>query len=893
MLAIALHVLGTVPADLQAKPVHSSSIMFDRSGSQPVVPLPPDSLRALGTSADSILTVKAGSSNAGGIDTVVTYKAKDTVVFSVKSKRMRLHGSATTALRTRVLESEIIEIDFASGMMTGSGLKDTTGKFHGTPVFNDNGSAYAGEVIKYNFKQQIGTVTLGETTIDNGFFTGSKIKRNADQSLFVEHGCFTTCDEPHPHFYFTAEKMKMIPDDRVFLEDFYLVVHDIPILYVPIGVFFPNARGRQSGILLPRPFVDANRGVSFQNFGYYFALSDYYDTQVTADFYSKGGWQLNNSWNYNLRYTLSGRLDASYAYVRPDPRSPYQRDYRFSWNHSQSISPQTQFTANMNFQSNTFNTNTITTLQQRIQKNVFSSAGLSHTFDNNVGVSLNYTRNQDVEAKTYEQSPVLSLTVPALFPFKSRGSMSWLSDVSINYASTVSPTFTHGLDVAQRDTTYFDSVANRQVTRRLFDSSYSDSYTAVWRHSPSITISPKLGVVSVTPALNFAANVYPRRIVSRSYDTARKTTSDVVENGLFMEYNASVGVTTRTTLYGSPLMLGKVALRHTLMPSIGVSYTPDLSSESAGFYSSYLRPADSMNLNPQVVRYSRFALDGGGIASQRRALAMNWALDNSIDAKVFKDSADEKLELARINVSGNVNFLLDSNRMSDIQWSVRTPTVGESSLTANFSTTVYDDVRLRDTAGRPTSSYSRVATSLLEAGKFPLRVNGFNLFFSTSFGSRESSPNAHRTPADDTTRPSLGDRFRQRVGYTETDEDIFGDSSPGYRPLLFPWNVSMSLTYSYARPFSAASATQNLNLQSTINLFLTPTLSIVGGLNVDLIQGQINAPAITLRKVLHCWALDVTWYPTGTVRGFYVSFSPTSSLLRDLRLERRSSTYIR
>jgi hypothetical protein len=103
----------------------------------------------------------------------------------------------------------------------------------------------------------------------------------------------------------------------------------------------------------------------------------------------------------------------------------------------------------------------------------------------------------------------------------------------------------------------------------------------------------------------------------------------------------------------------------------------------------------------------------------------------------------------------------------------------------------------------------------------------------------------------------------------------------------------MSLTYSYQKPFSGSAPTQVFNLQSTMNLSLSSTLSLVGGLNVDLLQGTINAPAITIRKIIHCWALDVTWYPTGFVRGFYLSFSPTSSLLRDLRLERRSSSYIR
>ncbi|MFM8568549.1 MAG: hypothetical protein ACKOB6_02965, partial [Candidatus Kapaibacterium sp.] len=177
----------------------SLSLLLAHSPSVMASVLRADSMAVRSATTDSVTAIVARPS--GGIDTVVTYKAKDSVVFSLKSKKMRLRGSATTALRSRVLESEVIEISFDSGLMTGTGVKDTTGRLEGTPILHDNGSSYAGEVIRYNFKDQLGTVTLGETTIDNGFFTGSKIKRNADRSLFVERGCFTTCDRPHPHFY--------------------------------------------------------------------------------------------------------------------------------------------------------------------------------------------------------------------------------------------------------------------------------------------------------------------------------------------------------------------------------------------------------------------------------------------------------------------------------------------------------------------------------------------------------------------------------------------------------------------------------------------------------------------------------------------------------------------
>ncbi|MFM2133910.1 MAG: hypothetical protein RL156_1191, partial [Bacteroidota bacterium] len=125
-----------------------------------------DSSSGLRTS-DSLQGVSARvpMRSSGGVDTVVTYKAKDSVVFSLRSKKMRLRGSAETALRARVLQSEVIEIFFDSGLLNSTGAKDSAGNMIGYPVFNDNGSSYAGEVIKYNLRNQLGTVSLGETTI--------------------------------------------------------------------------------------------------------------------------------------------------------------------------------------------------------------------------------------------------------------------------------------------------------------------------------------------------------------------------------------------------------------------------------------------------------------------------------------------------------------------------------------------------------------------------------------------------------------------------------------------------------------------------------------------------------------------------------------------------------
>ncbi len=826
-----------------------------------------------------------------GIDTVVSYYAADSVVFFTKEKRMRLRGNANTKFRTQKLESEIIELYFDSGLMNSVGAKDSSGNVIGYPKFTDGGKEYVGAVIKYNFKSKTGSLSMGETTIDNAVFSGGRILRNADQSLFVEDGCYSTCDHPHPHFYFSSPRMKVIPGDRIFMEEVYLYVQDVPVLYLPFGLFFPNKSGRQSGLIVPRPFFDASRGVAFQNLGYYFALSDYYDTQVTVDLYSKGGYRFNNLWNYNLRYVLNGKLNLSYANVRANTLSAYSKEYKLEWEHAQVLSQQTKLNANIRLQSNDYAQNTLSSLAQRIQQNVFSSAGLSHSFENNMSLSLNYTRNQDLRAKTWDQTPSLSFSMPSFYPLKTAGSSAWYTDVALGYSSQVNTTFRHALGVTSRDSSYVDGSG---VTRKVivYDSSYNDNYSAAWRHSPTISISPKVGFFTLTPSISFGANVYARRITQRSYNATTRTTSDELENGLFWEYSVSYGLNTRTTLYGSPLNLGSFALRHTLMPSIGLSYSPDFSSNTS-FYANYSIPADSLHRLAQQVRYSRFALDGGGIASQSKSLLLTFSLDNSIDAKVFGDSADTKIELARINVTGNYNFVKDSLKLSDLRWSIRTPSVANVSFTTDLGTTAYGEAPVLDTNGKATGSYRQISQFLSSQGKLPLRITSVSFYLSTSFGSTGSSGQTHPDESvQDTAHVNVGERFRRRMEYQETESDVYGENSPGYSRFAFPWNVSMSLSYSSTKPFEALAATQSLNLQSTMSFSLTPSWSVSGGLNYDFTNHLVTAPSVTIRKVIHCWALDVTWYPTGSVRGFYLSFSPLAPVLHDLKLEKRTNTYI-
>ena len=102
--------------------------------------------------------------------------------------------------------------------MQAVSAKDSLGKFKGYPKFTDKKDEFVGEKLLYNFQTKRGTITLGETKVQDAFYFGSKVKRVNENTLFIQNGCYTTCDKPHPHFYFGSPTMKVITNDRIFID---------------------------------------------------------------------------------------------------------------------------------------------------------------------------------------------------------------------------------------------------------------------------------------------------------------------------------------------------------------------------------------------------------------------------------------------------------------------------------------------------------------------------------------------------------------------------------------------------------------------------------------------------------------------------------------------------
>ena len=808
-------------------------------------------------------------------DSIVVARARDSVVFDPSTQRLWLYGNAQLNHKNQALEAAIIEIDFRTKTLRASWAYDSTGRRRGYPILTDAGKRYAGEHMTYNFATGRGSVTLGETSIESGFYFGSTIYKADSATLYVADGCYTTCDAPHPHFFFRSPRMMVVPGDRVYLQDIEVVVEDIPVFYLPLGMVFPNRSGRQSGFLTPQPAFSAQRGVMLSNLGFYWAASDYIGILLSSTYFSKGGYEINGTMDYALRYRMNGQLALSFANVRLSPFEPYSQQYRMRLSHQQTLGPSTSMAANLDFVSQGYIASTQFALSQRILGNVTSSAGISHTFENGIGVSFNYLRNQSITSPANDNRATLSLTVPSTMPLRGvLPSSNWLSTLTISYAGTGSALIAR--DVGSTPLTY-DSVR----------------WSGTIQHSPNLTINPRLGYFSLTPSISIRANTYFRRI-TRSWSSALYRAVDRIEYGVYNEYSVSTALSLRTTLYGKPLFLTNAfAIRHTMIPTISLRVTPDLSAPRYGFYDWYTIPGDTLR-SPQTVQYSRFALDGGGIAPRGRSLALDYTLDNALDGKVFGDTVSRKVELFRFTVSGSYNFVADSFRLSDQTWTFRFPTIANLSLSSSMRTTLYDEVPVFDARGsligyRQVSRFRAERLGLLSA----IRMTSFTLNFSTSFNQSGILPSARSArsvaPTQDTSAEQLGERFRTRLEQEEEALDLWGQHSPGWSRPVFPWELSLNASYSYAKPFAAQPASEQFNISVAGSLQLTRTWSAAGGFAYDVISRALNGINIRITKQLHCWSLSFVWYPVGINSGFYLVLNPIASVLRDLKIEKRST----
>ena len=865
---------------------------------------------------DSIALDSINRRKKNGIDAPVHYVANDSLIYEGGSGMAYLYGDANVKYEDMDLKSEEIYMCLDSSLVHARGGKDSTGVAFGTPVFVMGKDTYETDSMAFNFKTKKGLISNVYTEQEDGFLTSELSKRNSAGEIFLQHGRYTTCDDPHPDFYLALSRAKVTPGKKVVFGPAYLVVADVPLPFaIPYG-FFPFTKSYSSGLIMPTYGDETERGFYLRDGGYYFAISDKMDLKVLGEIYTKGSWGLSAASNYKKRYRYSGSFFASYQNTingeKNMPDYSKQTSFKIQWSHRQDAkaNPFRTLSASVNFATSSYERNNLTSMynpQSYSQTTRTSSVSMTNTFSS-IGLTLSTTMNlsQNMRDSTISMTlPDLNISISRFYPFKRKkmaGKERWYEKISMSYTGQLSNSIT----------TKEDKLLHSSLTRD-------------WRNGmqDNIPISGNFTLfnyLNINPSLNFTDRMYTNKI-NRSWDDARQQEVTDTIDGFYNIYNWNFSVSASTKLYvfytpWRKLFGDKIkTIRHVFTPQVSFNYAPDFSSSRYGYYETYQKT--DANGNVSLVEYSPYSNGLYGVPGKGKTGSISVDISNNFEMKIKSDAdstGEKKISLIdELGASMSYNFASDIRPLSDLSTRLRLKLTKSYTFNLNavFASYAYE----LDENGRPHLSNTKTLWGMGKFGRFQgmsqnisytLDNNKVSNFFKWLRGEKVDKKNKNKrddyddedeedefnreTNEDDTMQKGQRGARKENAGKAETDDD-------GYMKFSIPWSLSFGYgvsmrentggNFNYDKMRYPYKFTQTLNCSGNIRISDGWNISFSSG--YDFENKKISMTTASLGRDLHCFNMSCQLV-LAPYTSYNFSFRCNAATLTDaLKYDKRSS----
>ena len=861
---------------------------------------------------DSLHADSLNRERKNGIDAPVEYAADDSMTYEGDAGIARLFGNAKVKYQDMDLKSDQIYMQMDSSLVHATGSRDSSGTKFGTPVFKMGNDTYESDTMAFNFKTKKGLIQNVYTQQDDGFMVSELSKRNEKGELFLQHGRYTTCDEPHPDFYIALSRAKVRPGKDVVFGPAYLVVADVPLPFaIPYG-FFPFTKSYTSGFIMPTYGDETSRGFYLRDGGYYFAISDKWDLKLIGEIYTKGSWGISAASNYRKRYRYSGSFFASYQNtVTGDKNMPdyvKQTSFKIQWSHRQDskANPFSSLSASVNFATTSYERNNLSSMynpQAMTQSTRTSSVSWSTTFSS-IGMSLSSTfnLNQNMRDSTIALTlPDLNISISRFYPFKRKhaaGKERWYEKISMSYTGHLSNSITTKED-------------------KLMKSSLTKDWRNGMQHTIPISGSFTLfGYLNLTPTFNFTDRMYTQKHMRSWDEDNQKEVVDTLQ-GFYNVYNWSFSLSASTKLYGFYVPSRKIfgdkiqAVRHVFTPSVSFNYAPDFSASRYGYYDTYQKTDADGNVT--MVEYSPYQGSLFGVPGKGKTGSISMDISNNIEMKIRSD--DDSTGFKKISIidelgaSMSYNFATDYHPWSDLSTRLRLKLSKRYTLNLNavFATYAYD---IDEKTGKPyignTTEYSRGRFGRFQGMSQNLSYTLDNKkvgdFFKWLRGEKVKKKDKDKKKTDDDydsgTETNIDDKMeagkhgvkKENAGKAETDED-------GYMVFNVPWSLSIGYgitmrentagEFDYDRMRYPYKFTQNLNFSGNIRIADGWNISFSSG--YDFENHKISMTTASLSRDLHCFNMSCQ-VVLSPYTSYNFSFRCNAATLTDaLKYDKRSS----
>ena len=153
-----------------------------------------------------------GSPKRHHLEAEVNYKASDSIVMRIPTRKMTLYTKADAQYKDAHLTADKITLDqdHHNTHMIASPNRDSAGNVIGLPKMVQTDNTMQSDSIIYNIKTQKGITQHTYTNSGEMFVHAEKMKKVTPEEYFGYRGVFTTCNLDTPHFAFRTNRMKII-----------------------------------------------------------------------------------------------------------------------------------------------------------------------------------------------------------------------------------------------------------------------------------------------------------------------------------------------------------------------------------------------------------------------------------------------------------------------------------------------------------------------------------------------------------------------------------------------------------------------------------------------------------------------------------------------------------
>ncbi|NTW83517.1 MAG: LPS-assembly protein LptD [Chlorobiaceae bacterium] len=829
---------------------------------------------------------------ASGLNEIVQFSAKDSLIYNLDGKSMELWGKARLNHEATTVKASKIVVDLESSQLHAIGSADSSKTASGLAEFTDRQGSFSAGDMTYNFKTGRGETSRISSSSNGVIVNGEKVERRENGELCIKDGTFTTCDDIDPHYWFSASSMTIVPDSRISAKN--LVMHvkpeifskrlpPLPLLALPYMVF-PLREGRVSGFLIPHIAKD-DRGYLFSKFGYFWAINDYMDLRPEADIALNGSWRLGERFRYAKRDMFSGEISGEYNDYFKDSDAQSYRNWNATVRHNQVLNSSTRFDINMRllggnryYDLNTMDSETI------VEEQANARVSLARTFNNENGIAaLYYDRIDNLLDKTSDQRIGVSYYQNRVYPFRSTASEEsgdWKSDVSITSGAS------YVGDLAlQSDQFFYGYTANAGVELGLYRQ-FGEGNKALFTQGMTVQkVNPNplldnsiYNGTTVTLPFRIQSTVFHHFNLNSglsftSFHHAYDGTKD------FSAPNFNVDASTR--LYGTMTagflenLFGLKALRHTFIPMVSYRWNPSFSGNAYNYYHNLYDWTDNRFFNRFDSALYPGLPEGQSSVGITLKNLFHGKFRGTGSASDGSADGDHTVQLLSMSASTAYNFAAETCRFDPL-----TVIASSNAMSSNLlfsSGAMYDFYSYDPVTGE------RINRTNREDGRGLLRfVKGFfNMSYSVQ-GKRDDK--SAIPPPTDSMAPVLPNTsqalFRERFNFGNFNTIDYS----------LPWELRFSLFMQndHSNPVQPAVTSSLINASARISFLKEWQVGLYTG--YDFQNEELVFPMVQIYRNLHCWQIGVQVVPVGEFKSYAIQIGLKAPQLSDVHFRTSGST---